>query len=369
MSRLFEPITIGNANLNHRVVMAPLTRFRTDDNNTPLPMVGEYYEQRASTPGTLLISEAIQVSPAAGGMPYGPGIWSAAQIAAWKKVTDAVHAKGSYMFCQLIALGRAADPECLRETGNYDFCAPSPLPMEAAGPDSAIPRELREEEIQSIIGDFATAAKNAIAAGFDGVEAHGANGYLIDQFLEDVTNQRTDRWGGSVENRARFALGVAKAMVDAVGAERVAFRLSPWNTWQGMKMKDPVPQFSYVVEKLREMNLAYLHLTESRVVNSEDVAKTEGIEFLLDIWGPEAPVIVAGGYNAENTSQAVDIEYKKYNVAVAYGRHFIANPDLPFRLQKQLSLNKYQRATFYTPKVATGYVDYPFSPEFLAAKA
>ncbi|KAL3462477.1 hypothetical protein BJX64DRAFT_299545 [Aspergillus heterothallicus] len=362
-TRLFTPMTIGTTTLAHRVVMAPLTRFRNASNNTPLPMATEYYTQRASVPGTLIIAEATQISSRFAGMPDGPGIWSEEQIAAWREVTDAVHARGGVIFCQLIALGRAARAEVLRENGGFEVCAPSAVAMEDGG---VVPRELGDGEILEAVRDFGVAASNAVRAGFDGVEVHGANGYLVDQFLQDVSNKRGDQWGGSIENRARFAVEVARAMVDAVGPERVGFRLSPWNTWQGMKMADPVGQFEYTIRKLKELDLAYLHLVESRVINNIDTVKVEGLEPFLEAWGTDKPVILAGGYNAENTVEAVDVEYAKYNVAVAFGRHFLANPDLPFRLQEKLGLNKYDRATFYTPKQAAGYLDYPFSLEFLA---
>ncbi|EAU30210.1 hypothetical protein ATEG_09073 [Aspergillus terreus NIH2624] len=364
-SKLFEPLRVGQVELQHRVVMAPLTRFRNTEDNLPLPIVTKYYEQRASVPGTLLIAEANQISPAAAGMPHGPAIWNEAHVQAWKKVTDAVHAKGSHIYCQLIALGRAAHGPTLQKYGDYEVSAPSPIPMEK---DGVPPKELTEAQIQGFIADFAQAGKNAIAAGFDGVEVHGANGYLVDQFTQDVTNQRTDGWGGSVANRARFAIEVARALVDAVGADRVAFRLSPWNTWQGMKMADPVPQFSYLVEKLKELKLAYLHLVESRVINNIDCEKGEGLEFLLDIWGKTSPVLVAGGYTPENCRE-VDEQYKNNDVAVVFGRHFISNPDLPFRIKNSIALQKYDRDTFYTPIQEEGYLDYPFSPEFTAAQA
>ncbi|KAL4860849.1 hypothetical protein BDV12DRAFT_208758 [Aspergillus spectabilis] len=363
-TRLFTPLHLGQITLSHRVIMAPLTRYRCSESHVPLPMMVEYYSQRASAPGTLIIAEATQISPRAGGMPNGPALWNEEQIEGWKKVTEAVHAKGCYIFCQLIALGRAARPEMLK---GFDVCAPSAVPLDRGdgnGSEVVVPRELTEKEIWGVISDFGTAAKNAIRAGFDGVEVHGANGYLVDQFLQDGTNHRSDGWGGSVEARARVAVEVAKRLFGAVGADRIGFRLSPWNTWQGMKMEDPVPQFEYTVRKLRELDLAYLHLVESRVINNVDTVKVEGLEPFLEAWGPEAPVIVAGGYNIENTSEAVDVEYSKYNVAVAFGRHFLANPDLPFRLQQKLSLNKYDRATFYTPRQKGGYIDYPFSTEF-----
>ena len=341
--------------------MAPLTRLRADAEHVPLPMAKSYYEQRASVPGTLLITEATQISAPAGGVPHGPGIWSEAQVAGWKQITEAVHANGSFIYCQLIALGRAADPAALQAEGGHSLHAPSPIPMEAGGP---VPKELAEDEIQHIIRDFVTAAQNAMRAGFDGVEIHGANGYLVDQFLQDVSNQRTDRWGGSVTNRARFGLEVARAVAAAIGPQRLGFRLSPWNTWQGMKMADPVPQFSYFVEQLRDLKLSYLHLIESRVINNVDCEKGGSNKVFLDIWGKTSPVLVAGGYKPENVEAAVEKDYRDYTVAVVFGRHFLANPDLPFRLRHALPLNPYRRESFYAPMEAEGYIDYPFSPEF-----
>ncbi|KAL4938365.1 hypothetical protein BDV06DRAFT_231907 [Aspergillus oleicola] len=357
-SQLFQPLNIANVALQHRVVMAPLTRLRADASHVQLPIAKTYYEQRASVPGTLIIAEAVMISASAGGVPHGPGIWSEAQIASWKNITDAVHAKGSYIFAQLFAAGRAADPGTLKADGGFEVCAPSAIPLD---PDSKIiPKELSEDEIQVIIADFSAAAKNAMRAGFDGVEVHAANGYLVDQFLQDVTNTRSDRWGGNTANRARFGLDVARALVDAVGAERVAFRVSPWNTWQGMKMADPIPQFSYFVEKLKDMKLGFLHVIESRVINNVDCEKTEGIDFLLRIWGRTSPVLVAGGYTPANAEEAL-AEYKDNDVAIVFGRHFLANPDLPFRIQHGLGLNKYDRASFYSPMQEEGYADYPFS--------
>ncbi|GKZ92658.1 hypothetical protein CBS147343_446 [Aspergillus niger] len=364
-SKLFQPLQIGKANLEHRVVMAPLTRFRADSQHVPLPMATTYYEQRASVPGTLLIAEATLISPSAGGVPHAPGVWSEEQVHGWKKITEAVHKKGSFIFCQLIAAGRAADPAQLHAEGGFMLHAPSPIPIE---PGMPVPKELDEIEVQEIINDFAMAAKNAIRAGFDGVEIHGANGYLVDQFLQDVSNKRNDKWGGSIPNRARFGLEVAKAVADAIGADRLGFRLSPWNTWQSMKMVDPVPQFTYFVERLQQLGLAYLHVIESRVINNVDCEKEGSIKFLLDVWGKSAPVIVAGGYRPENVENALEEEYKDYKVAVAFGRHFIANPDLPFRIRHDVHLNPYDRESFYTPLQENGYTDYPFSAEFIESK-
>jgi 2,4-dienoyl-CoA reductase-like NADH-dependent reductase (Old Yellow Enzyme family) len=316
-----------------------------------------YYEQRASVPGTLLIAEATQISPSEGELPHGPGIWSEEQVQAWKKVTDAVHQKGSFIFCQLIALGRAADPAQLHDEGGYELHAPSPIPIEPGMPVSA---ELDEREIRGIIRDFAMAARNAIRAGFDGVEIHGANGYLVDQFIQDVSNCRNDQWGGDIPNRARFALEVARTVADAIGAERVGFRLSPWNTWQGMRMMDTIPQFTYLVENLRPLGLAYLHIIESRVIKNVDCEKQGSIKFLLDVWSKSSPVLVAGGYSPGNVETAIQRDYRDHEVAVVFGRHFLANPDLPFRIRHQVPLNQYHRESFYTAMQEYGYTDYPF---------
>lgn len=202
MSKLFSPIKVGHHELPHRIAMAPMTRFRADDAHVPLPIVNEYYSQRGAVPGTLLVTEGTVISPRAGGFPNIPGIYSEAQTAAWREVVDAVHAKGSYIYLQLWAIGRVAMPDVLKQEGGNDLISSSAVPTTNESP---VPRELSEEEIKGIIGDFAQATKNAMAAGFDGVEIHGANGYLIDQFIQDVSNKRTDSWGGSVENRARFA--------------------------------------------------------------------------------------------------------------------------------------------------------------------
>ncbi|KAL4787732.1 hypothetical protein BJX76DRAFT_318201 [Aspergillus varians] len=364
MPTLFDPLTIGPMHLQHRIIMAPLTRLRASTTHTQLPIATTYYEQRACVPGTFIIGEAAQISASAGGIPHGPGIWSDAQVKAWKAITDAVHAKGSYIFCQLIALGRAANPGTLQAEGGFEVRAPSALAMPTDSGPGTVPKELSDREIEEVVASFADAGRNAIAAGFDGVEVHGANGYLVDQFLQDGTNQRADRWGGSIPNRARFGVEVARALVEAIGAERVGFRVSPWNTWQGMGMSDPVPQFTYLVEQLKEMKLAYLHVVESRVVNNVDCEKTEGIEFLLRVWGRTSPVLVAGGYTPSNAEAAFE-EYGDNEVGVVFGRHFLANPDLPFRIRHGVPLNQYHRESFYSPMQEEGYADYPFSEEFL----
>ncbi|KAL4876847.1 hypothetical protein BJY04DRAFT_138850 [Aspergillus karnatakaensis] len=361
---LTSPVKVGPLELQHRVVMAPLTRNRADDNHVHLDIAREYYAQRASVPGTLLISEGTFISARAGGTNNVPGIWSQAQIEQWKKVTDAVHARGSYIFCQLWALGRAANAEVLAKNG-YEVTSSGDISISET---SACPRPLSEEEIGSWIEDYATAAKNAISAGFDGVEIHGANGYLCDQFLQDTCNNRTDRWGGSVENRSRFGIEVAKAVSAAVGADRTGYRISPWSTFQGMRMENLQPQFTHLVKNLSSLNLAYLHIVEPRISGSTTVeAAHEDHDFLLNAYGKDGVVILAGGFTAESADRTIK-DSQPHNIAIAFGRNFVANPDLPLRLAKGIALNAYDRATFYTPKSPVGYIDYPFSEEFRSGK-
>lgn len=333
------------------------------DKNVKLTGGTEYYVQRASTPGTLLITEATLISLRAGGRNNIPGIWAEEQIAGWKEVVDAVHAKGCKIFCQLWHLGRAGFVELLESNGQK-LKSSSAVPIDST---RAVPEEMTEDEIWETISDYGVAAKNAIRAGFDGVEIHGANGYLPDQFLQDVCNRRTDKWGGSIENRARFHIEVAKAVVAAVGAERTAMRLSPFSTYLNMLMADPVPQFEYVVGELRKLRLAYLHLVEGRISGQNDTDQREGETntFLIKIWDNISPVLLAGGFTGPAARKVVDEVYRDYDVVIVFGRHFIANPDLVFRLKSNIPLNKYDRSTFYTPKITMGFIDYPFSQQFL----
>ncbi|CAE6480663.1 unnamed protein product [Rhizoctonia solani] len=370
-NKLFTPLQVGDLTLAHRVVMAPLTRYRADDNHAHTDLALKYYSQRAEVPGTLLITEATFISPEAGGYDHVPGIWSDEQIAAWKKITDAVHDKRSYIYLQLWALGRAADPKVLGREG-LPFVSSSPTPMEEGAP---VPRELTREEIKRYVDTYAQAAKNAVfKAGFDGVEIHSANGYLLDQFLQDVCNKRTDEYGGSIENRARFTLEVADAVTAAVGAKKTGIRFSPWGKFQGMRMEDPVPTFSYVIKELakRHTDLAYVHFVEPVVAGDSDqkvdqahdtgsAKHPDSNDFAREIWAPRT-FLSAGGYNPKSGEQAAN---KYGNAAIVFGRHFIANPDLPERLRNGIPLNHYDRDTFYTqgPK---GYIDYPKANEVKA---
>ncbi|KAJ7080961.1 hypothetical protein B0H15DRAFT_475017 [Mycena belliarum] len=361
-SKLFEPIQVGTLALQHRVVLAPLTRYKADEAHVPyLPLVAEYYGQRASKPGSLLITEATFIAACAGGYQYVPGIWSAAQIAAWKEVTSAVHAKGSFIFMQLWALGRAADCASLQsEDPSFPYVSASAVPLTG---QSGPLRALSMLEIKEYVSLYAQAAKNAIEAGCDGVEIHGANGYLIDQFLQDVSNERTDEYGESIENRARFALEVVDAVVAAVGAERTAIRFSPWSKFQDMGMPDPLPTFSYAISQLaaRHPGLAYIHLVEPRIygnVTREEgtVGAHESNDELRALWAPR-PLVRAGGFTRTEALAPAET-----GDLVAFGRLYISNPDLPARLEKDVPVTPYTRSTFYLvgKNDPQGYTDHPF---------
>ncbi|KAI1199770.1 NADH:flavin oxidoreductase/NADH oxidase family protein-like protein [Nemania serpens] len=360
-SRLFKPLQIGNIKVSHRIGMAPLTRLRATAEHVPTPSMKEYYGQRASVPGTLIISEGTFVSPSAcGGFPGAPGIWNDEQVAAWRAVTDEVHRKGSFIYCQLFAMGRAGDVESARQAG-VAIVGPSAIPIDASSP---IPRAMTIEEIKQTVQDFATASENAIRAGFDGVECHCGNGYLVDQFAQDTSNKRDDEYGGSVENRSRFVDEIMRAMVDAVGSSRVGLRVSPWSSFQGMKMKNPIPQFTDIINKAGQLKLAYLHMVESRISGDGDVGGAETLDFAYNIWN--APLLVAGGYKADNAKRLVDEEHPDKDIVVMMGRHFISNPDLVHRIKGGLKFSAYNRDTFYMG-ADVGYVDYPFGAEYLAS--
>lgn len=268
---------------------------------------------------------------------------------------------------QLWALGRASDPTQLKKELGEDakVVGASDVPFEGG----ATPTQLSESEIQEYIGLYRQAALNAIEAGLDGVEIHGANGYLVDQFLQDVSNTRTDAWGGSVEKRARFGIEVTKAVVDAVGAERTGIRLSPFSKFQGMKMKDPVPQFTYFAEELKKLNLAYVHAVESRIAGNADIEATAKIDFLVEVWGNTSPFFIAGGFRTDSAYTAVDEEFKNNDIAIVFGRFFITNPDLVFRVREKIEFTPYDRSKFYNKKEALGYIDWPFSKEWESQSA
>jgi NADPH2 dehydrogenase len=308
----------------------------------------------------------MQVAPRWAGRLNAPGIWSQAQIEAWKEITDAVHERGCFLWCQLWVQGRAADPEVLRR-GGFKYQSSSAVPLSA---DSEVPGEMTEQDIQDVLRDYVTAASNAMAAGFDGIEVHGGNGYLPDQFLQDTCNQRTDRWGGSIENRARFHVELLTAISAAIGSSRTAVRLSPWSDFLAMGMTDPVPQFTHLVEQLRPLGLAWLDLIEARIRGNDDAdcGVGQSVSFLVRAWQNVSPVLLSGGFTGESAKRAVDETYKGYDVAIVFGRYWTSNPDLVFRLKEGVALQKYNRATFYTPKLREGYTDWPFSAEFEASQ-
>ena len=360
-SRLFKPLKIGDVEVQHRIGMAPLTRVRATDDRVPTSLMKEYYSQRAAVPGTLIITEGTFVSAAStGGFPNAPGLWHDGQVAAWRAITDDIHSKGCFIFCQLFAMGRAADVETAKKDG-FPVVAPSAIPIEEG---AAEPHAMIIDEIQQTVQEFVDASKNAIRAGFDGVEIHGANGYLLDQFLQDTSNKRQDAYGGSVENRTRLLDDVLKAVANAIGPQRVGLRLSPWSTFQGMRMEDPIPQFSDAIIKARHSDIAYLHLVESRISGSNDYEGHEQLDFAYKLW--DRPLLIAGGYKPQEARELVDEAYPDKQILVLFGRYFLSNPDLVYRIKHGLELNAYDRSTFYTAGSPVGYVDYPFSEEYLA---
>ncbi|KAJ8507436.1 hypothetical protein ONZ45_g10199 [Pleurotus djamor] len=369
LPNIFHPLQVGALPLRHRIVLAPLTRMRATKDFVPqLPVMKEYYSQRARTPGTLLISEGTFISPAGtGAWPNAPGIWSSAQIEAWREITTAVHANGSFIFLQIFATGRSADSSYLASP-DLKVVAPSPIPLST---QKIPPHVLSVEEIHNFTAEFVQAARNGIEAGFDGVEVHVANGFLLDQFLQDVSNTREDQYGGSVENRARFPLEVVSAVTQAIGEERVSVRLSPWSPFSDMGMKDPVPTFSYFAGQLRERcpHLAYLHVIEPRISGADDreASSSESNDFLREIWKGK-PLVSAGGYNGESGLARAQ---ENGNELIAFGRHFIANPDLPLRFCQGVSLQPYDRSTFYVPgdKSGKGYSDYGFATRPIVSAA
>lgn len=367
--KLFSPVQLGPMNLSHRVVMAPLTRSRSQQpGDIPGDLMVEYYGQRASE-GGFIISEATTISISGRGWFGAPGLYTDEQVAGWQKVTSAVHAKGGHMFSQLWHTGRASSVET---TNGATPVAPSAIPFEGAISTSkgwlehSPARALDISEIPGIVEDYRRAAERAKAAGFEGVELHGANGYLPDQFLQDGSNKRTDAYGGSIENRSRFLLEVVEALVSVWGGDRVAVRIGPGGTFNGMSDSNPGALFDYLVGQLNRFGLAYLHIVEPRVKGNVVIVEGQApvaAERLRKIF--TGKIIAAGGFEPD-TAEAV-IEKGDADL-VAFGRHFVANPDLPQRIKLGLPLNAYDRKTFYTFD-AHGYTDYPFSSERVTAIA
>ena len=352
---LFSPIQVGPYSLTNRVVMAPMTRNRAGAGNVPQDINAEYYRQRASA--GLIITEASQVSPQGLGYPATPGIHSAEQVTGWQKVTDAVHQQGGRIFLQLWHVGRISHPS-LQPDGALPV-APSAIKPEGEamtyeGPQPFVtPRALETAEIADIIRQYTVGAENALAAGFDGVEIHGANGYLLDQFLRDGSNQRSDEYGGSIENRARLLMEVIEAVTAVWGGGRVGVRLSPLQPFNDMRDSNPEVLFSYVTERLNEVYLAYLHVTEMGKESPGAAGPAFDLQKLRDIY--HGVYMTNAGYDLESANAALAAGQADM---VAFGVLYLANPDLPERMAKMAPLNAPDPDTFYGGD-AVGYTDYP----------
>jgi len=351
MTDLFSPLTLGPLTLPNRLVMAPLTRSRAADGDVPSDLAVTYYTQRATA--GLIISEATQISAQGKGYPKTPGIFTEDQVAGWRKVTDSVHAAGGRIFLQLWHVGRISPPS-IQENGELPV---APSAIKPAGEKFVTPRALELSELPGVIADYQAAAQNAKDAGFDGVEVHGANGYLLDQFLQDGTNQRTDEYGGSVKNRARLLLEVTAAVIEIWGADRVGVRLSPYSDFNDIHDSSPVETFSYVTEKLRDLGIVYLHVIEPAPTDhpmSHAASETQRIAPILHTaFG--GTFMLNGGYDKESGTAA--IEFGDADL-IAFGVPFIANPDLVKRYQTNAPLNTPDPSTFYAGS-AGGYTDYP----------
>ena len=346
---------MGPLRLKNRAVMAPLTRSRAEAGNLPSSMAATYYSQRAGA--GLVITEATQAGAGGQGYIATPGIHSDAQVQGWKKVTDAVHQKGGLIFVQLWHVGRISHPDF---RGGELPVAPSAIAPRGVQTytaqglkDIPVPRALRTDEIPALIEEFRQGAKNAKAAGFDGVEVHGANGYLLDQFLEDGTNERKDRYGGSLENRARLQLEVIAAVSEVWGSDRVGVRLSPGGPFNDMCDCHPQETFGYVVRQLAPLNLAYLHLIEPSPPQGEHPMPDLSARFFRPLY--PGTLIVAGGYTLERANAALQSGLADL---VAFGQLYLANPDLVERFRRAAPLNAPDAKTFYGGG-AQGYTDYP----------
>jgi N-ethylmaleimide reductase len=362
--KLFTPVQVGPIKLKHRVVMPPMSRLRAQPGTgVPSHLQLEYYTQRASD-GGLIVTEATAIAPSARGYYHAPGLYGDEQVAGWKPITDAVHAKGAYFFTQLWHAGRTTHISITGSqpvTASVDPAYWADTTITVDTPDGFKPtsphRALETAEIATILEQYRSAAQNAKVAGFDGVELMAANGHLIDQFLQDKTNKRTDQYGGSIENRTRLLAEVVQTLADVWGSDRVGVRLAPSGTFNGMGDSDPRVLFRHVAERLNDFGLAYLHLIEPRVKGGETIAEAQApvaAQELSKIF--RGPVIAAGGFNPETAEASVANGDASL---VAFGRHFIANPDLPKRIELGLPLNPYDRSTFYG-YTGRGYTDYPF---------
>lgn len=361
MSQLFSPINIGPYTLQHRIAMAPLSRLRSDVGGMPTKLAIEYYRQRASE-GGLIVTEGVYMAAGGNGYHGVPGIDDDAQIAGWKAITEAVHAKGGRIFMQLWHVGRVS--HSVHQPNGGAPVAPSALPFEGVAftADGWVPstpaRALETAEIEALVSEYRKATERAVAAGFDGVEVHSANGYLLDQFLHDGSNQRTDAYGGNLENRTRFTLQAIEAAASVIGMDRVGVRISPSGEFGGMIDSDPMALFGYLVQQLDKLGLAYLHLIEPRVSGNETNAGVDqktpvAAQLIRRLY--KGVIIAAGGFTPESAEAIVAAGDADL---VAFGRHFISNPDLPARIRNSVPLAHYNRDTFYGGQ-EEGYTDYP----------
>ncbi len=347
---LFAPTSLGDIALSNCIVMAPMTRDRAGPGDVPTDLMVEYYAQRASA--GLIVTEGVQPSPAGKGYWRTPGIHSAAQIEGWRRVADAVHARGGRIVMQLMHCGRVVVPA--NRGFEADVIAPSAIacPVQVPGPDGtpadcAIPRAVTEGEIPALIEEYAAAARNAVAAGLDGVELHCASGYLINQFLNPASNHRTDAFGGSVENRIRFPLAVLRALAEAIGPGRVGFRVSPGNPYNGMDPANPAETFGPFVKAADGLGLAYLHVVDMNLPDLDTLALLRA--------NFSGPIIANNSLKAESASALLDAGRAE---AVSFGRAFIANPDLVERIAAGAPLAKPDFGLLYTGE-ERGYTDYP----------
>lgn len=356
MASLYDPITLGNLQLKNRVFMAPLTRNRARPDGVPGHLASTYYSHRASA--GLIVSEATQISPMGKGYINTPGIHSAEQVSGWRQVVQAVHEAGGRIFLQLWHVGRISHRSLL--PGNTAPLAPSAIVaksqtvIETGFVDVSEPRAMTLADIRQTIDDYRIAAANAKAAGFDGIEIHAANGYLIDQFLQTKSNARTDDYGGDVANRTRFLREVVESVLEVWESTRVGVRISPGGTFNDMGDENPEQTFSHVVDMLNDFRLCYLHVVEASPGQAPaDPRMTDLFKHLRTAWN--GVYIVNGGYDAERGELAVSSNHAD---AVAYGRLFLANPDLPKRLQYRGPLNAPDQKSFYGG-TEIGYTDYP----------
>jgi N-ethylmaleimide reductase len=354
MPTLFDPIELGGIHAPNRILMAPLTRGRSTREHVPTPLMAEYYAQRASA--GLILSEATGISRQGLGWPYAPGLWTEAQVEGWKPVVAAVHKAGGRIFAQLWHMGRIVHPSFLGGAAPVSASATT-APAEARTYEGKAPyteaRPLTLEEIPGLLEDYRKAARNALAAGFDGVQLHAANGYLIDQFLRDGTNKRMDAYGGSIENRIRLLKEVIQALVEVVGAERTAVRLSPNDDPQGCADSNSEALFLAAVEALNGFNLAFLEMRASRPESTFRPGTRDLVPQIRKAY--RGTLIINSDYHLADANAAMA---SGRTDAIAFGRTFLANPDLVARFKANAPLNEPKPNTFYT-QGAEGYTDYP----------